>query len=124
MVKYQKLLDGFTDDELFKDMIPIVVHGSHTHSGNADTDIPEEYMKDEDKKMHQKMARKETKSAIPKLEDQDRQQVLPIIIKILQSKLVHKKGVVNKKSLFVRRNLIYQFFASLNPATEFRFVID
>lgn len=30
-----------------------------------------------------------------------------------------KKGAINKKSLFVRRNIVYQFFSSLNVQTEF-----
>jgi len=41
MTKYKKLLEGFVDDEKFKDMIPILIHGSATRSGN--NDVPEEY---------------------------------------------------------------------------------
>ena len=50
--------------------------------------------------------------------------MLPIIIKLLQSKLIQKKGAINKKSLFVRRNLIFKFFASFNPLTEFHLIIE
>jgi len=86
MNKYKKLLDGFVDDEKFKDMIPILIHGSMTRSGDAD--VPEEYQKDSEDKMISKSKRKETKSVIPKLEDEDREAMLPVIIKLLQSKLL------------------------------------
>lgn len=86
MTKYRKLLEGFTDDEKFKDMIPILIHGSQSRSGDAD--VPEEYQKDSEDKVIQKSKRKETKSVIPKLEDEDRSEMLPVIIKLLQSKLL------------------------------------
>ena len=35
-----------------------------------------------------------------------------------------KKGAINKKSLFVRRNIVYQFFSSLDPVTEFKFFLE
>lgn len=121
--KYQKLLDGFIDDEKFKDMISIAEHGSQGHSAEQVTDENQDVI-DEDGKLGKKLARKETKSVIPKLEDQDRSLMLPLIIKILQSKLQQKRGAINKKSLYVRRNIIYQFYATLNPETEFAFVIN
>ena len=115
--KYRKLLEGFCDDEKFKDMILILIHGSMTRQGDAD--VPEEYQKDTEDKVVAKSKRKETKSVIPKLDDEDRADMLPVIIKLLESKLLMKKGAINKKSLFVRRNIVYQFFSSLNVNTEF-----
>lgn len=51
--------------------------------------------------------------------------MLPIIIKLLQSKLHHKKkGAVNKKSVHVRRNIVYQFLATFNVDSEFPFAIN
>ena len=46
-------------------------------------------------------------------------EVLPVIIKLLFSKLLKKRGVLNKKSLQQRRNIIYQFLSGLDPANEF-----
>lgn len=117
MTKYRKLLEGFSDDEKFKDMIPILIHGSQTRSGDAD--VPDEYQKDSEDKVVQKSKRKETKSVIPKLEEEDRAAMLPVIIKLLQSKLLQQKGAINRKNLHTRRNIVYQFFASLSPSTEF-----
>ncbi len=48
--------------------------------------------------------------------------MLPFIVKLLFSKLLKKKGVVNKKSLMQRRIIVYQFFAGLDPITEFPIV--
>ena len=45
--------------------------------------------------MEKKFSRKETKSSIPRLEDCDRTIVLPVIIKLLKSKIIQKKGVIN-----------------------------
>jgi hypothetical protein len=50
--------------------------------------VAEEYLQDSSDKVVQKAKRKETKSVIPKLEDEDRESVLPIVIKLLQSKLL------------------------------------
>lgn len=105
MSKYKKLLEGFSDDEKFKDMIQMLIHGSQTMSGGAD--VPEEYQKDSEDKVVQRSKRKETKSVIPKLEDEDRSAMLPVIIKLLQSKLLQKKGAINKKNLYTRRNIVY-----------------
>lgn len=122
VVKYKKLLEGFCDDEKFKDMIPILIHGSHARIN--DTDIAEEYKNETEDKATSKAIRKETKSLIPKLDDEDRQNMLPVIIKLLQSKMQIKKGAINKKSLFTRRNIVYQFFSDLNPETEFGFFLS
>jgi hypothetical protein len=80
MTKYKKLLEGFSDDEKFKDMIPVLIHGS---SRATEGDIAEQYLEDTEDKAVQKAKRKETKSAIPKLEEEDRQRMLPVIIKLL-----------------------------------------
>lgn len=45
--------------------------------------------------------------------------MLPFIIKLLFSKLLKKKGVINNKSVFARRNIVYQFLSGLDPVTEF-----
>jgi len=46
--------------------------------------------------------------------------MLPIIIKLLFSKLVKKKGAINKNnSINERRNVVYIFLSSLDPETEF-----
>lgn len=50
---------------------------------------------------------KNEKESIPKLKEEDRQVVLPIIIKILLSKLIKKKGSINQKSIYARRSIIY-----------------
>jgi hypothetical protein len=50
--------------------------------------------------------------------------MLPVIIKLLQSKLLIKKGAINKKSLYTRRNIVYSFFSSLSPTDEFPFFFD
>lgn len=78
LIKYAKLLEGFADDEKFKDMIPIMIHGS----GATGEDEPNVEEKATNKK------RKETKAIIPKLEKEDREVMLPVIIKLLQSKLL------------------------------------
>lgn len=122
MMKYKKLLEGFCDDEKFKDMIPILIHGSQSRSGGGEA--ADEYTRDTEDKVVQKAERKETKSIIPKLDDEDRLTMLPVIIKLLQSKLTMKKGAINQKSLYTRRNIVYQFYSSLNPVTEFKVFLD
>ena len=59
------------------------------------------------------------KGGIPKLEQEDRLQVLPVIIKLLFSKLLKKKGSINKKSIHTRRNIVYAFLSGLDPQSEF-----
>jgi hypothetical protein len=62
---------------------------------------------------------------IPNLEKgDDRQIVLPLIVKICSSKIKPKKGVINKKNIMVRRNIIYNFFSTFDPNTEFIYVLD
>jgi len=36
LIKYAKLLEGFADDEKFKDMIPIMIHGSGASGEDAE----------------------------------------------------------------------------------------
>lgn len=94
LTKYKKLLEGFADDEKFKDMIPVMVHGSHSGPGTGES-VPEEEAQEAEDKQSKKAKRKETKSTIPKLEEEDRAQVLPIVVKLLQSKLQQQKGAIN-----------------------------
>ncbi len=47
------------------------------------------------------------KGNIPKLAAEDRLEVLPVIIKLLFSKLLKKKGVINKKNFHTRLNIVY-----------------
>jgi len=63
--------------------------------------------------------KRNAKGSIPKLEKEDRLEVLPFIIKLLISKLLKKRGSINKKSINVRRNIVYQFLSGLDPKTEF-----
>ena len=70
------------------------------------------------------MSRKETKSLIPKLEQEDREVILPLIVKLLQSKLLQKRGAINKKSLLTRRNIVYQLYATFNVETELPLIIN
>jgi hypothetical protein len=94
-------------------MIPIMIHGS---GATGEDEEPEEDLEAKPKK------RKETKATIPKLETEDRAMMLPVIIKILQSKLLQKKGAINKKSIHTRRTMIYQFYASFDKSSEFPLV--
>ena len=65
-------------------------------------------------------AKNRSKGSIPKLEKEDRLDLLPVIIKLLFSKLVKKKGAINKNSnINDRRNVVYIFLSSLDPETEF-----
>ena len=57
---------------------------------------------------------------IPKLAEAHRLDVLPIVIKILLSKLIKKKGAINQKTVHVRRTIIYSFMSQLNSDTELR----
>ena len=45
--------------------------------------------------------------------------MLPVIIKLLFSKLLKKKGSINKKSIHTRRNIVYAFLSGLDPRTEY-----
>ena len=48
------------------------------------------------------------------LEAQHRDHILPLLIRILLSKLFKKKGKDSKRNLHSKRNLVYQFFSSLS----------
>lgn len=50
--------------------------------------------------------------------------MLPIIIKLLLSKLIKKKGAINQKTVHVRRTIVYQFMSQLNPETELKLFFD
>ena len=69
------------------------------------------------------MKRKETKQIIPNLEKIDRPVVLPLIVKICSSKIKPKSGIINKKSIMIRRNIIYNFFSTFVDE-EFVYVLD
>lgn len=100
-------------------MIPILIHGSSSvENAQEDTAM------DEDDKLTKKAKRKETKASIPKLEEDDRADVLPVVIKLLQSKLLQRRGAINKKSIFTRRNIVYQFVSTFNKETELPLVIN
>jgi hypothetical protein len=79
--KYQKLLEGLCDDIKFKDMILVITHGSDLDQG--------EDAQDEDQK------KQKQKESIPKLAKEDRIEVLPVIVKLLFSKLLKQKGKIN-----------------------------
>ena len=119
MPKYAKLLDGLADDQKFKLMIPVINHGSsdaatvtQAYVENEDYEAPEEVKGEQ--------AKNRSKGSIPKLEKEDRLDLLPVIIKLLFSKLVKKKGAINKNSnINDRRNVVYIFLSSLDPETEF-----
>lgn len=100
-------------------MIPILIHGSSSVE-NAQEDT----VMDDDDKLTKKAKRKETKASIPKLEEDDRADVLPVVIKLLQSKLLQRRGAINKKSIFTRRNIVYQFVSTFNKETELPIVIN
>lgn len=116
LTKYKTLLEGFCDDERFKDMIPYVVKESQTSTGPSvkANDGPKDIERDNDK-LQQRMKRKETKGFIPNLEKDDRPFVLPLIVKLCSSKIKPKKGVINKKNIMVRRNIIYNLFSTFDP---------
>ena len=57
---------------------------------------------------------------IPKLAEGHRMDVLPIVIKLLLSKLIKKKGAINMKTVHTRRTIVYQFMSQLNPETELK----
>lgn len=76
MLKYQRLLEGFADDEKFKDMVPYVVKEAQTDNRrNVSMSVAEDDNEDggavaerENDKLQQRMKRKETKQLIPNLE--------------------------------------------------------
>ena len=107
--KYIKLLEGLTDDKEYYNMIPIIIHGSEG----------KDYVEDELEKEMEEKTKKRAKGTIPKLEKEDRLDLLPLIIKLLFSKMLKRRGSINKKSVKVRKNIVYTFLASLDVETEF-----
>ena len=89
MPKYSKLLEGLADDLKFRSVIPLINFGT-TEGGSVNEaylDQPEEFeVKEEDARYN----KRSVKGAVPKLEKEDRLDLLPIIIKLLFSKLVKK----------------------------------
>ena len=81
-------------------MIPIIVFGSQEGPTESLQAI-------EDQEETQKESKRNIKGNIPRLEKADRLEVLPFIIKLLFSKLMKKKGAINKKNIFTRRNIVY-----------------
>jgi hypothetical protein len=63
--------------------------------------------------------KKKEKESIPKLQKEDRADVLPVIVRLLFSKLSLQSGKGKLKQLNDRRTIIYQFYASLDPETEY-----
>lgn len=116
---YKKLLEGFTDDLKFKDMIQVVNFGSQAGgSGTANqAEINQEANNNESKK-------DQKANNIPKLADKHRIDVLPIIIKLMLSKLIKKKGAINQKSVHTRRTIVYSFMSQLKPETELKLFLN
>ena len=75
--KYIKLLEGLTDDKEYYNMIPIIIHGSEG----------KDYVEDELEKEMEEKTKKRAKGTIPKLEKEDRLDLLPLIIKGSRSNL-------------------------------------
>ena len=46
------------------------------------------------------------------------------MIRILLTKLQKKKGQINKKSIHVRRNIVYSFLSNLDPQQELVLVFN
>ena len=104
--KYHKLLDGLCDDVKFKDMVVIIEHGQQSTGEEG----------------NEAEGKQKSKESIPRLAPEDRAAVLPVVIKLLLSKLLKKKGALNKKSFHQRLTIVYTFFAGLHPQTEFPLV--
>jgi Down-regulated in metastasis len=92
-------------------MIPIIVFGSQ--------EGPTESLEELEAQDEKRESKRNIKGQIPKLEKEDRKEVLPFIVKLLFSKLLAKKGAINKKNVDTRRNIVYQFLSGFDPATEF-----
>lgn len=93
--KYNKLLEGLCDDIKFRDMISAITFGSQTtvtiasledDQLNDDNNLDEEELPVESKKKQKK-----EKESIPKLAKEDRAEVLPVIVRLLFSKLMQNK---------------------------------
>jgi len=96
--QYRKMLEGFTDDTKFKDMIAVVNFGSS--AGNAQNSAYSVVAEEDQKKV-------EKAGSIPKLAEQHRPDVLPIVVRLLLSKLIKKKGAINQKTVHTRRTIVY-----------------
>ena len=119
MPKYAKLLEGLADDLKFRNMIPIINLGS-SDAATTNKAYNEEGEYEGAALEENKESKRNIKGQIPKLEKEDRQELLPFVIKLLFSKLVKKKGAINKNnSIGERRNIVYIFLSSLEPASEF-----
>jgi hypothetical protein len=77
--KYQKLLEGLCDDAKFSEMIPVIAHGSQIEH-------------DDQQPAEEDLKKVKATESIPKLAQDDRLEVLPVIVKLLFSKLLKKKG--------------------------------
>ncbi len=56
--------------------------------------------------------------------EQHRVDVLPIVIKLLLSKLIKKKGAINKKTVHTRRTIVYSFMGQLKPENELKLFLN
>lgn len=64
------------------------------------------------------VTKKSEKGFIPKLAEEHRLSVLPVVVKLLLSKIQKKKGAINKKTVYTRRNIVYNFMATLKVGPE------
>lgn len=93
---YRKMLEGFTDDLKFKDMIQVLTFGSSTQLASTSAS---EGDGNKDKSM-------------PKVAEEHRLDILPIVVKLLLSKLIKKKGAIKQKTVHQRRHIVYGFMGS------------
>ena len=96
-------------------MIPVVTFGSQGGSVSATANANQEYAEDDALKKQDAKA-----NNIPKLAEGHRLDVLPIIIKLMLSKLIKKKGAINMKTVHTRRSIVYNFMANLHPDNELK----
>ncbi|TNV87999.1 hypothetical protein FGO68_gene14880 [Halteria grandinella] len=102
---YRKMLDGFTDDIKFKDMIQVMNFGSNISNATGQITADNEDQGKQEKNL-------------PKVAKEHRLQVLPVVVKLLLSKLVKKKGQIKQKTVHQRRHIVYQFMSSLAEDDE------
>ena len=119
--QYSKLLGGLTDDESFKDMIQVINFGS---KGNKTSEILPSGEDKEAEEVPAKGKKSEKAGQIARLDEAHRPEVLPIVIKLLLSKLNKKKGAINKKTIYTRRNIVFGFMGQLKPETELQFLMQ
>jgi hypothetical protein len=79
-------------------MIFILIHGRMGSNSLTYGDSSEGY---------EKTAKKADKGTIAKLKDEHRLDILPVVIKLLLSKLIKKKGAINKKTIYTRRTIVF-----------------